>query len=542
MADLECDVMVVGAGPTGLTLVNLLGAHGVRVVLVERNQATVQEPRAVSIDDEALRTMQAAGLDEAVIRDVALDYGAHYFTASGVCFAKVEPKTREFGFPRRSAFVQPRLEATLHEGLDRFPDVAVLLGHTCETAVERDGAVDAQVRSPGEQAVSVRARYVVGCDGARSLVRHLIGARLMGSTYQQRWLIVDLASTRERLRHTRVLCNPARPAITLPGPSGIRRYEFMLRDEESDEDATAPEFVRRLLAEHGPDADEPVVRRRVYTFHARITDIWRKGRIFVAGDAAHLSPPFAGQGMNSGIRDAHNLAWKLAAVITGTLGDGVLDTYESERAPHAAALIQLAVNIGRVMMPTSPRHAALIQSAFRLGSFVPPLHAYFAEMKFKPKPFYRQGFLIPVDVLRLAGRMFPQPVLELRDRTVHRLDDLAGNDFALLALGPNAQRTLERAKMIDFDLHMRLIAVSPKPFNPEPRGSLSIIAGRDVDGVLDGLAPPGKDVLVLLRPDRYVAATALAGDKSEVLSFAGQVKAAVASTWHLSRGREESVS
>jgi 3-(3-hydroxy-phenyl)propionate hydroxylase len=288
----DYDVAIIGAGPTGLTLANLSGLAGLRVALVERNETTVQEPRAVSIDDEALRTMQAAGLIDAVLKDVALDYGAHYFTPDGVCFAKVEPKTREFGYPRRSAFAQPKLEATLREGLARFDHVRVLLGHACESVTDRNGAVEAVVRAPEGHEQTLRARYLVGCDGARSMVRRAIGANLVGSTYEERWLIVDLASTKERFRQTRVLCNPARPVITLPGPHGIRRYEFMLREGESEEEVTSPEFVRKLLAEHGPDADEPVVRRRVYTFHARVADRWRRGRIFIAGDAAQSVAAF----------------------------------------------------------------------------------------------------------------------------------------------------------------------------------------------------------------------------------------------------------
>src|SRR5215203_6016821 len=146
MAGFDYDVAIIGAGPTGLTLANLLGAAGLRVALVERNDATVQEPRAVSIDDEALRTMQAAGLIDAVLQDVALDYGAHYFTPDGVCFAKVEPRTREFGYPRRSAFAQPKLEATLRDGLSRFANVVPLFGHACENVTERDGAAEAVIR------------------------------------------------------------------------------------------------------------------------------------------------------------------------------------------------------------------------------------------------------------------------------------------------------------------------------------------------------------------------------------------------------------
>ena len=532
MSDLDCDVAIVGAGPTGLTLANLLGLAGLRVVLVERNETTVQEPRAVSIDDEALRTMQAAGLIDAVLEDVALDYGAHYFTPDRICFAKVEPKTREFGYPRRSAFTQPKLEATLRAGLARLSSVTALFSHACERVEERDGGVEAVVHSPDGNEKTIRARWLVGCDGARSMVRRAIGANLVGSTYEQRWLIVDLASTKERFRQTRVLCNPARPAITLPGPHGIRRYEFMLRDGETEEEVTAPEFVRKLLAEHGPDADEPVVRRRVYTFHARVADKWRRGRIFIAGDAAHLSPPFAGQGMNSGIRDAHNLGWKLAATVKGSLGEGLLDTYERERAPHAAALIQLAINIGRVMMPTSPRQAALVQSAFRAARFVPPLHAYFAQMKYKPKPFYRGGFLVQDGMPRLVGRMFPQPTLEMPDRASARLDDFAGNDFAVVAVGPNAQSLAAKARGADFGIpDVRSIAVVPARLNPDPGGAPDILSGRDVDDVLGGVLPADRDSVVLLRPDRYVAAAAaLVGPSDGIAPFAAVVRALAAST------------
>jgi 3-(3-hydroxy-phenyl)propionate hydroxylase len=531
MAETDCDVAIIGAGPTGLTLANLLGAEGLRVVLVERNETTVQEPRAVSIDDEALRTMQAAGLIDAVLKDVALDYGAHYFTSNGACFAKVEPKTCEFGYPRRSAFAQPKLEATLREGLARFAHVTVLFGQTCEGVVERDGVVEAVIRTSEQSEQIVRARWLVGCDGARSMVRRAIGASLVGSTYEERWLIVDLASTKERFRQTRVLCNPARPAITLPGPHGIRRYEFMLREGETEEEVTSPDFVRKLLAEHGPDADEPVVRRRVYTFHARVADRWRRGRIFLACDAAHLSPPFAGQGMNSGIRDAHNLAWKLAAVVKGSLGEGVLDSYERERAPHAAALIQLAINIGRVMMPTSPLQAALVQSGFRAAGFVPPLHAYFAQMKYKPKPFYRDGFLVQNDPLRLVGRMFPQPTLEMRDRALVKLDDLIDNDFGLVAIGPNAQSLAAKAAAADLALpHVRRLAILPMRFNADPAGPPDIPAGRDVNDSLAGALPADRDILALVRPDRYVAAAALVTSNAESASFAGAVRTLVAET------------
>jgi 3-(3-hydroxy-phenyl)propionate hydroxylase len=508
---IACDVAIVGAGPTGLTLANILGQAGIRVVLIERREGAVREPRAVSIDDESLRTMQSIGLSAAVGANVAFDYGSHYFTAGGIRFAKVEPATREYGFPRRNAFAQPKLEATLRKGLTRYPNVTVLFGHAFDSFVEDTGDVSLRITSFDGSPFEIRCSFLAACDGAHSSIRKQIGATMVGSTYRQRWLIVDLAQTKERLRQTRVVCNPARPLITLPGPDGTRRYEFMLRENEHEDRAVAPDFVRGLLAAHGPDADAPIVRRQVYAFHARIADRWRLGRVFLAGDAAHLSPPFAGQGMNSGIRDAHNLGWKLAAVVTGRLGPALLDSYQAERAPHAWALIGLAMKMGRIMMPTSHAQAFLVQAAFRLACLAPPLQSYFAEMKYKPKPFYRDGFVAPSrDRLSLVGRMLPQPLIEESHRRRAMLDDRLGNQFCLLAYGREAQRARAQVASLDFGLpDLRRLAVLPMIFNPDPELS-EVDVVRDASDTLAPSMPAGRTLVLLLRPDRYVAAAALA--------------------------------
>jgi 3-(3-hydroxy-phenyl)propionate hydroxylase len=214
---LTCDVAIVGAGPTGMTMAHILGQAGVRTILIERNATTVTQPRAVSIDDEALRTMQSIRLADEIIADVMLDYGSNYFTPDGICFAKVEPITREYGYPRRNAFTQPKLEATLRAALSRHDNVTQLFEHECENVTEDESGVTLALRHAGAD-VTVRAAYVVGSDGARSMLRKTIGANLIGSTYHQKWVIVDLASTKERFRQTRVMCDPARPFITLPGP------------------------------------------------------------------------------------------------------------------------------------------------------------------------------------------------------------------------------------------------------------------------------------------------------------------------------------
>ena len=368
-------VVVVGAGPNGLTTANLLARYGVPVLLVEQNETTVQEPRAVSIDDESLRTMQAIGVVDEVVSRIVLGYGSDYFSARGSCFLWVRPTAKEFGYPRRNAFRQPVFEQQLW---DFFREHAVRA--TCSEAWfstelidfrQSPDSVNLVLRRADGSLAEIAAAYLVACDGGRSFVREKLGIKLSGSTFRERWLILDLEETRDATRDTKVFCDPARPCLSLPGPGRTRRFEFMLHEGEDEPEVTSAEFTRKLLAPHGEE-NTPLRRSRVYTFHARMADRWRDGRIFLVGDAAHLSPPFAGQGMNSGIRDAHNLAWKLAAVIQGRLGARLLETYEQERRGHAEEMIQLALRMGKVMMPRSRWNAFALQAAFRALSLVPP--------------------------------------------------------------------------------------------------------------------------------------------------------------------------
>ncbi|ARP99612.1 bifunctional 3-(3-hydroxy-phenyl)propionate/3-hydroxycinnamic acid hydroxylase [Pseudorhodoplanes sinuspersici] len=517
MVKVSYDVAIVGAGPTGLTLANLLGQFGVSVILIERRNGTVTEPRAVSIDDESLRTMQAIGLAEAVMSDCALDYGSYYYSEKGDCFARIEPTTREYGFPRRNAFEQPRLERRLREGLSRFTNVTVLFGSTFTTFKEAAESVHICVVGNDGETFEVEAAYLVGCDGAHSSIRESIGASLVGATHRERWLIVDLAATREQLRQTRVVCNPKRPMITLPGPGGIRRYEFMLFDHEAETAVTDPEFVQTLLAENGPDAGMPIVRRQVYTFHARVADRWSTNRVFLAGDAAHLSPPFAGQGMNSGIRDAHNLGWKLVAALSSKADADVISSYQMEREPHVRATIELALSMGRIMMPRTRFEAWLTRIFFKMLRFVPPLHLYFAQMKYKPKPFYRSGFLISeTDCPGVVGRMLPQPVAEIKQQETLLLDELRGKGFTLIAYGRDAQHVIKEAMAFDFGPSVDAkIAILPHSFNPTTDDDSGYVLARDVHNMLRSfLSGVDATSLLVVRPDGYVFAATRSAPES----------------------------
>lgn len=239
-------VIVVGAGPTGLTLAGLLARYGVEVLVVERNPTTVQEPRAVSIDDESLRTLQSVGIINELVPKLVLGYGSEYFSPGGRPFLKVKPTTLEYGFPRRNAFRQPVLEQLLRDNLDRLGHAETLFESELVAFSQNGDGVALSLRRGGETC-DVTCDYLVGCDGSRSFVRQRLGIAMQGSTFRERWLIVDLAGTTDPSRDTKVFCNPARPCLSLPGPNGTRRFEFMLHDGEEDADVLEAGNVAALL-------------------------------------------------------------------------------------------------------------------------------------------------------------------------------------------------------------------------------------------------------------------------------------------------------
>ena len=498
-------IVIVGAGPTGLTLANLLGVYGAPCLLIERNAATVHEPRAVSIDDESLRTMQMAGLAETAMRETVAGYGSHYFSSRGRCFAKVQPTEEPFGFPRRNAFRQPVLERQLREALARFAHVTGAFEHQLIDFEQDASEVRLQIRQAGEEH-QVACDYLIACDGASSPVRRKLGIGMGGSTFRERWLIVDLENSPVASPHTKVFCNPKRPCIALPGPQLTRRYEFMLHDDEREEDVLATDMIARLLHQHEAVPESRVVRKVVYTFHARLADRWSEGRVYLAGDAAHLTPPFAGQGMNSGLRDATNLAWKFAAVTRCELGPGLLATYESERRDHAWSMVGFALTIGRVMRPRNVLDAFATEQAFRLLSLWPKARDYVSQMKFKPPPRFAHGFIVPDGKpakTTLVGRMFPQPRVLTADGEM-RLDDVLGPGFALLVRSSRAASIVPKLEQKPWsDLKPRIVVFGEEAVE-------GAIAVREV--LINPRLAEYLDHVLLLRPDRYVAACIPAKD------------------------------
>ncbi|SDO84454.1 3-(3-hydroxy-phenyl)propionate hydroxylase [Rhodoferax sp. OV413] len=498
-------VAIVGAGPTGLMLANLLGQQGIRTLVIERSTNTVGEPRAVTIDDESLRTVQATGLIHEVLPQVVQGYGVHYYSWRDKEFARIEPQSQEYGFPKRNAFRQQLLVGQLRDGLQRFAHTAIWFGH--ELVQFRDEGEDGQVvhlqLNHGGESKHITCQWLVACDGGRSPVREQLGIKLTGSTYDEKWLIVDLLERNSAFRHTRTYCDPARPAIRLPGPQGTLRYEFMLHEGEDHDVALDEANVRAWIRARNPaDAELAIARKVVYAFHARVAERWQTGRVFLAGDAAHLTPPFAGQGMNSGVRDAANLAWKLAAVVRGDMAPNLLASYAQERKPHAWSLIRMAVRIGTFMQPKSVLAAMLTQGALKLCSLYRPVRDYVLHLKFKPKPRFFEGFFVPgehADALVPAGQLLPQPQVELPGGAHVPLDDLLGHGFVWLGLA-------DAPLPAGFSLPCRTLRIVAQQddFLPAADGVDAVL--RDVEGVLERILRSAGARALLLRPDRYVLA------------------------------------
>ena len=510
---------MVGAGPVGLTLANVLGQAGIDTIVIDREEGTVAEARAVSIDDESLRTMQAIGLGPEILKDVVPGYGSHYYTGpGGRQFAKVEPTLSDYGYPRRNAFRQPLFEASLLRGLARFPSVKVLFGHTLEGIRQDRAGVTAKVRRADGSPLAIDANYLAACDGGRSSARKLLGVQMAGSSFRARWLVLDTEDDKDAYKHSRVYCNSSRAVLDIPGPHHTRRFEFLLKEGEDEDAMMAPACVAALLRPLRGEQPTTIVRKIVYTFHARMAEKWRVGRVFLAGDAAHLTPPYAGQGLNSGVRDAHNLGWKLAAACRCQLGDQALDTYESERRDHAWSFIQLALNLGLVMAPKNRLQAFAVVWFFTLAGLIPPLRDYFLQMRFKPKPRFAKGLIIHgagADTCALAGRMLPQPTVRSADGHTQLLDELIGPGFALIALGAAAKDALGAlSDPLWRQLGAVRIAIVDDADATGVRDDEGVRRVVDGAGAMLAVRAVAAGRIIVLRPDRYVAGLFGAADEA----------------------------
>ncbi len=510
------DVIVVGAGPIGLTIGNLLGAQGASVCLIERMPGLSGVPRAVALDDEGMRVMQMAGLAERLAPHMLLGYDHRYFGARGQLLLRVDPGSREHGFPKRNRFHQPILEQTLLSGLERHPNVSMRFATEFRGWVETADGVEVEVASEeGSAAAEVlHAAFLVGADGGSSAVRRAAGIPMVGETHPQPWIVIDTEDNDDAARYSRAIGDPRRPSVNVPGTEGRRRYEFMLLPGEDADQAVSEQNVTALLAPHCDMGRVRVVRSAVYTFHSLVAERFdRDRRIFLAGDAAHMMAPFQGQGMNSGIRDAAMLSWRLAIASRGVGGPSLLGSYDSERRPHAEDMVLLSQRVGRILMTRSRFRAALRDTAFWFLSRWPGTRGYLRNMGFKPKPRSRNGFFL-ADTGAPAGQLLPQPEVVRLDGQRVLLDEVLGSGFALLQFADIAH-AIPLSLEHPFWGRIRPRRVLVLPGGLLPVEGMDAVIG-DVSGVLAATLGSGHGTSVLLRPDRYVAAVIAPGRQDDV--------------------------
>lgn len=441
---IDTDILVVGLGPVGAALANLLGRYGVRVLVIDKATTLFDKPRAIALDNEALRILQLVGVRDGEFDTVAIPEVQYHSPLFGR-FARINSAGIVDGHPALVTFYQPQLEALLRAKLAQYPQVDVKLGTTLDSFVDSGEGVHARLLDGDGQPLQVHARYLVGSDGANSLVRRALGLDFEGRTFQQDWLIVDAVDVPAPIDHVEFTCDPCRPTPRMVAPGGRQRWEFMLRPGEKPEDMERPEVVQQLLAPWCNSKNVQIERTAVYRFHAREARQFSKGRCFLVGDAAHITPPFAGQGLVAGLRDVANLAWKLAWVVRGQAGAQVLTSYDTERRPHARKIIRLALRLGALVMPQNRVTAFVTHGLVGLLRLLPAGRALFEDLKVKPENTFDEGLFWrnrAQEHLR-AGAMLPQGWVRQAGGGCPLLsDDALGPQWALIGFGVDPAKSL----------------------------------------------------------------------------------------------------
>lgn len=487
------DVAIVGGGPVGIVAANFCGVYGLSAVAFDREATVYDLPRAAGLHHDVQRILHNAGVLDAILPSTCEMRGAEFVDASGVRIIGFEtpPGTLlESGYPPLLNIDQPGLEQAMRSCLSAYADVALRVSHEVLAIEQHADHVELEVcdRVSGDTS-RVRARWAIGADGATSFVRRSCGISWDSLGYDREWLVIDLETTRpvELTPFCQQICDPDRPVTVIPMPGAQRRWEFQLKPGETREEMEDRDRVWQLLEPWLPREAGRIVRAVVYRFHATIAERFASGRVFLAGDAAHQTPPFMGQGLCTGVRDVENLVWKLAMVRRGQAGEEILDTYGAERRPLAVAMVEHSTNTGKLI-------DAYAEMA-RGGPEPPPALQEYAYGGSRVLPDLSEG-LLATESSAWAGQMLPQAVVKVGDGVLP-FDETVGPHWSVVAKTDPGAFLGERARRFCDAIGAALVEV------PDPEGALL--------PVLDA-----HEVLVV-RPDRLIYGASSGGGIDSLL-------------------------
>jgi len=483
------DFIIVGCGPVGASLANLLAQYGHTVAIFETSNTIYPHPRAVHIDDEVMRIFQSMQLDQSIKAHCKPFESMQFVDNVGnitLELAVANPK-KPYGHASAYWFKQPELEAILRQNFQRFPKLDFYTAHRVQLIEQQQHWVQAKiVNAKTQKHFKVQSSYLIACDGAKSGIRKQLGITLTSLHFKQSWIVIDTllknAADAVLLPNThQQICHYQRPSTYVPGVGLHRRWEFMLHEKEvqniSDEKGIT------LLSKYINPQKVRILRQSVYQFHALLAQKWQQGRVFLAGDAAHQMPPFAGQGMCSGIRDVQNLAWKLHLVLNKQAASTLLHTYQQERYPHVLAMTKGAMTIGKVVQTQNKYVGAWVKMVFSLAQNWSYLKHLLYTLGVR-KHALQKGIIGKHKHLR--GQLFIQPLITNKQRQITLLDNVLSHRFVLLSKVEVPPTIIQQLSRLPVDFYH-----FPTHFS-------------DFNDILQSWFTKNKVDFVLLRPDSYI--------------------------------------
>ena len=499
----DYDVLIAGYGPSGAMAANLLAQHNIRTLIVDPSHEVYDVPRGVHFDGETMRIFQSIGIADKIFADCSTVETLNFVNGQNEMLMHVPMRELPelYGWPADIFFRQPLIEKQLRENLSDAAHIEQRLGWSLEAMSQDDDGVEVTLRH-GETGAeeSVRTRYVIGADGADSRVRTLSDIALSDLQCDEPWLVVDwdLEPGVSFNRDVYQFCDPARPKTLVPCAGQHIRWEFMVNPGDDLEALEREENVRAMMAPYlhylSPDIQldqGEIIRSKVYQLHALLATRFRDDRVFIIGDAAHQMPPFLGQGMCAGMRDAAALVWRLAGVLDGTYRESILDSYESERRAHVRAVIKQAVRTGDIIQSRHRVKAFLRDTVLRLGKIFPVL---ISGVEFGAVWRLGKG-LLGKD--KASGYPIVQPFVSQNGGPSQRLDELLGDGFCVVSLSPEHASALQQTASAFPEIDCRIVSLGGR------------VTAEDTS--LAELAKKHKADGFLVRPDRQIYAS-LRGD------------------------------